>query len=133
MALEAGYKNQVIENLRETITDQRRKGQLDSHEIDSLIKTINSNIDNTEFWNIFHNNFDLIHENFFRSLRQRFPELTPTDLKFCALMRLNMSTKDIADFTRLTIRGVETARYRIRRKLGLEAKASIVQFLIDFK
>ncbi len=48
-------------------------------------------------------------------------------------MRLNMSTKDIADFTRLTIRGVETARYRIRRKLGLEAKASIVQFLIDFK
>ena len=133
MALEAGYKGQVIENLRETITGQRRKGQLDSQEIDNLIKTINSYIDNTEFWNIFHNNFDLIHENFFRNLRQRFPELTPTDLKFCALMRLNMSTKDIASFTNLTIRGVETERYRIRRKLGLDSKESIVQFLIDFK
>lgn len=133
MALEAGYKDQVIENLRETITGQRRKGQLDSREIDNLIKTINSNIDKREFWEIFQNNFDLIHENFFRNLRQRFPELTPTDLKFCALMRLNMSTKDIASFTHLTIRGVETARYRIRRKLNLDSKDSIVQFLIDFK
>ncbi len=133
MALEAGYKDQVIENLKETITGQRRKGQLDSREIDNLIKTINSDIDKSEFWTIFHNNFDLIHENFFRNLRQRFPDLTPTDLKFCALMRLNMSTKDIADFTHLTVRGVETARYRIRRKLGIDSKASIVQFLIDFK
>lgn len=133
MALEAGYKDQVIENLRETITGQRRKGQLNSREINNLIKTINSNIDKREFWEIFQNNFDLIHENFFRNLRQRFPELTPTDLKFCALMRLNMSTKDIASFTHLTIRGVETARYRIRRKLNLDSKDSIVQFLIDFK
>lgn len=133
MALQAGYKDQVIANLRETITGQRRKGQLDSREIDNLIKTINSDIDKTEFWSIFHNNFDLIHENFFKNLRERFPDLSPTDLKFCALMRLNMSTKDIAGFTHLTIRGVETARYRIRRKLGLDTKASIVQFLIDFK
>lgn len=133
MALQAGYKDQVITNLRETITGQRRKGQLDSREIDNLIKTINSDIGKTEFWNIFHNNFDLIHENFFKNLRERFPDLSPTDLKFCALMRLNMSTKDIAGFTHLTIRGVETARYRIRRKLGLDTKTSIVQFLIDFK
>lgn len=133
MALQAGYKDQVITNLRETITGQRRKGQLDSREVDNLIKTLNSDIGKTEFWSIFHNNFDLIHENFFRNLRERFPDLSPTDLKFCALMRLNMSTKDIANFTHLTIRGVETARYRIRRKLGLDTKASIVQFLIDFK
>ena len=133
MALQAGYKDQVITNLRETITGQRRKGQLDSREIDNLIKTLNSDIDKTEFWSIYHNNFDLIHENFFKNLRERFPDLSPTDLKFCALMRLNMSTKDIASFTHLTIRGVETARYRIRRKLGLDTKTSIVQFLIDFK
>lgn len=133
MALEAGYKHQVIENLRETISVQRRKGMIESKEIDTLIKTINSDIDKKEFWDIFQNNFDLIHENFFRNLRKQFPELTPIDMKFCALLRLNMSTKDIAKFTHLTIRGVETARYRLRRKLGLESKDSIVQFLIDFK
>lgn len=133
MALEAGYKHQVIETLRESISVQRRKGMIESKEIDTLIKTINSDIGKNEFWDIFQNNFDLIHENFFRNLRKQFPSLTPIDMKFCALLRLNMSTKDIAKFTHLTIRGVETARYRLRRKLGLESKDSIVQFLIDFK
>lgn len=133
MALEAGYKHQVIENLRETINAQRRKGIIASTAVDSLIKTINSDIGNNEFWEIFHNNFDLIHENFFRNLRQRYPELTATDFKFCALLRLNMSTKDIAKFTQMTVRGVETARYRLRRKLRLGSNESIVQFLIDFK
>ncbi len=133
MALEAGYKHQVIENLRETINAQRHKGSMGSTSVDALIKTFNSDIGNNEFWEIFHNNFDLIHENFFRNLRQRYPELTATDFKFCALLRLNMSTKDIAKFTQMTVRGVETARYRLRRKLGLGSNESIVQFLIDFK
>lgn len=133
MALEVGYKHQVIENLRETINDQRRKGVSASTAVNSLIKAINSDIGNNEFWEIFHNNFDLIHENFFRNLRRRYPELTSTDFKLCALLRLNMSTKDIAKFTQMTVRGVETARYRLRRKLGLDGNESIVQFLIDFK
>lgn len=133
LALEAGYKHQIINNLRETINDQRRKGHIGSSAIDTLIKTINTDISNSEFWEIFQNNFDLIHENFFHNLRQRYPELTATDLKFCALLRMNMSTKDIAKFTQLTVRGVETARYRLRRKLGLGSNDSIVQFLIDFK
>lgn len=133
MALEVGYKHQVIENLRESISAQRRKGMMVSGEMDTLIKAINSDIGNNEFWEIFHNNFDLIHENFFRNLRKQFPSLTPIDMKFCALLRLNMSTKDIAQFTHLTVRGVETARYRLRRRLGLDSKDSIVQFLIDFK
>ena len=133
MALEASFKHQVIENLRETITARRNKGVIASQEVDSLIKTINSDIGSSEFWNIFQTNFDLIHENFFRNLRKQYPELTATDLKFCGLLRLNMSTKDIAKFTALTVRGVETARYRLRRKLGLDSNQSIVQFLIDFK
>lgn len=133
IALESSYKHQVIQGLKETLSAQSRKGQIESKEIDALIRTINSDIGTTEFWTIFQNNFDLIHDNFFRNLRQRYPTLTPTDLKFCALLRLNMSTKDIAYFTHLSVRGVETARYRLRRKLGLDGKASIVQFLIDFK
>lgn len=133
MALEANYKHQVIENLRETINAQRLKGNIGQPTVNSLINTINSDIGSKEFWEIFHNNFDLIHENFFRNLRQRYPELTANDLKFCALLRLNMSTKDIAKFTQMTVRGVEGARYRLRHKFGLAGNESIVQFLIDFK
>ena len=99
----------------------------------ALLKHIDSDIGDSEFWNIYHKNFDLIHENFFRNLVERYPTLTPVDLRFCALLRLNLSTKDIAKFTNLTVRGIETARYRLRKKLGIKDKESLVQFLIDFK
>lgn len=82
---------------------------------------------------IFQNNFDLIHEKFFRNLRERYPSLTATDLRFCALLRLNLSTKDIAQMTNLTIRGVEAARYRLRKKLDIPDGTGLVDFLIDLK
>ena len=59
--------------------------------------------------------------------------LTTTDLKFCALLRLNLSTKEMALFTGLTVRGVEGARHRLRKKLNLSEGASITEFLIDFQ
>ena len=75
----------------------------------------------------------LIHEKFFRNLRERYPSLTATDLRFCALLRLNLSTKDIAQMTNLTIRGVEAARYRLRKKLDIPDGTGLVDFLIDLK
>jgi DNA-binding CsgD family transcriptional regulator len=69
---------------------------------------------------------------FFRNLRAKYPNLTPTDLRFCALLRMNLSTKDIAQQTNLTTRGVETARYRIRKKLGIPPGSNLVDFFIDF-
>ena len=56
-----------------------------------------------------------------------------TDLRFCALLRLNLSTKDIAQMTNLTIRGVEAARYRLRKKLDIPDGTGLVDFLIDLK
>lgn len=133
LALDMAQRQRVIDNLKDTISEQKRKGSITTNDIDSLLKHIDSDIGDSEFWNIYHNNFDLIHENFFRNLVASYPTLTPVDLRFCALLRLNLSTKDIAKFTSLTVRGVETARYRLRKKLGIKDKESLVQFLIDFK
>lgn len=98
-----------------------------------VLKQINDNIDNEDFWTVFENNFDLIHQRFFRTLKERYPGLTATDLRFCALLRLNMSTKDIAQMTNLTIRGVEAARYRIRKRIDVPDGVSLVDFFIEFK
>jgi DNA-binding CsgD family transcriptional regulator len=86
-----------------------------------------------EYWEIFRNNFDLIHQHFFRNLRKQYPTLTTNDLRFCAYLRLNLSTKDIASLTGLSIRGVEGARYRLRKKLNLQEGTDLSTFLIDFK
>ncbi|MBO1364421.1 two component regulator propeller [Prevotella sp. A2931] len=85
------------------------------------------------YWKLFRENFDLIHKQFFRHLREQYPSLTPNDLKFCAYLRLNLSTKDIAQVTGMSVRGVEGARYRLRKKFNLAEGADLAAFLIDFK
>jgi len=133
MALDVYSKEKVIESLKDSMLTQKAKGGISQKDMDVLLKKIESNVSNLEFWNIYQKNFDLIHDHFFRNLRDRYPALTASDLKFCALLRLNLSTKDIAKFTNLTIRGVEAARYRLRKKFGLNEKDSLIEFLIDFK
>ncbi len=133
MALNVSSKQQVIDSLKESLNDRRRQGGKDTKLAAEMLRKIESNQTNSrEFWSVFEQNFDLIHEHFFRNLRASFPALTPSDLKFCALLRLNLSTKEIADFANLTVRGVEAARYRLRKKFNLAEKQSLVQFLIDY-
>jgi DNA-binding CsgD family transcriptional regulator len=54
-------------------------------------------------------------------------------MRLCALLRLNLSTKEIANMLNLTVRGVESARYRLRKKLGISEEARLTDFMINFK
>lgn len=85
-----------------------------------------------ENWELFRRNLDRIEENFFVNLQSAYPSLTSADLKFCALLRMNLSTKEIAQTLNLTTRGVESARYRLRKKFGLNASESLSSFIIQF-
>lgn len=132
MAFQVAVQRNHSEVLREGLIEKKRKGVLTDKDFRDLITTAEGS-DSDEVWNIFQQNFDLIHQNFFRNLRSRYPDLTATDLKFCALLRLNLNTKEIAKHTNLTIRGVEGARYRLRKKLGIKMDQSLTEFLIDLK
>ena len=132
LAMDVFSKEKVIENLRQSMQEEQRKGNISVREMNALLKRIQQTEGNLEFWSIYQKNFDLIHEHFFRNLQERYPSLTSSDLKFCALLRLNLSTKQIATFTNLSVRGVESARLRLRRKFGLSADQNLVDFLISF-
>lgn len=132
MALGAYARQQAIDNMKQSLADLKRKGKFSEGAEKVLDDISKSSGDNRVFWDTFEKNFDLIHEHFFRNLRQAYPSLTSSDLKFCALLRMNMTTKEISRFTNLSVRGVETARYRLRKKFALLPDASLVQFLIDF-
>lgn len=133
LAFDAVGYNKVVEHLKEAILLQERKGNISRHDMEEILKQMSGNVNEEESWDIYYRNFDLIHKNFFRNLRKQYPMLTPSDLKFCALLRLNLSTKDIAHFTNLTVRGVEAARYRLRKKLAIPEGSSLVDFFIDFE
>ena len=73
MALGVFAKNEVLEKLRTVVQESLVKGQYGRKNLESLLKLINENIETQEFWDVFQNNFDLIHEKFFRNLRERYP------------------------------------------------------------
>ncbi len=98
-----------------------------------MIRLVDQNISSDDDWQIFQTNFDRIHENFFRNLHAAYPELTSNDLRFCAYFRLNLTTKDIAHLMNISPKGVEVARYRIRKKINIPSEKNISEFLIEFK
>ncbi len=124
---------EFLNSLKKEIQDNILSGKIQRAQGNELIKMIESNFSGKDEWAVFQENFDLIHENFFRKLKERYPSLTPSDLKLCALLRLNYSSKEIAKMLNLSIRGVEAARYRLRKKLALDGKDDLVTFMINFK
>lgn len=122
-------QKQQMKEITEEIGKDPKK--LSKQSIKTMLSHITNDIDTDTYWDIYSKNFDLIHKNFFRNLRKLNPSLTATDMKFCALLRLNLSTKEIAQFTGLTLRGVEGARYRLRKKLDIPKDMSLTQFLLD--
>jgi DNA-binding NarL/FixJ family response regulator len=77
--------------------------------------------------------FQEVHNGFYEKLLEKFPELTQTELKLCAFLRLNMSTKDISELTGQSNLAVEKSRYRLRNKLGIRnSESNLVTFLLQF-
>ncbi|MGI6233603.1 MAG: two component regulator propeller, partial [Prevotella sp.] len=130
LAMDGIMHKQKMKDIKQELQRQKK---MSPQEIGKMLQALDDHKDNGDFWDIYKENFDLIHKNFFRNLRKSYPQLTTTDLKFCALFRLNLSTKEVANFTGLTVRGVEGARYRLRRKLNVPKDQSLTQFLIDFQ
>lgn len=83
-------------------------------------------------WEEFRLYFQEVHQSFDKNLSTAFPDLSPNDKKICALLKLGLSTKDISSITFREVRSVESARNRLRKKLGLAAEVNIVNFLSQF-
>jgi DNA-binding CsgD family transcriptional regulator len=83
-------------------------------------------------WEQFAVHFDKVHSDFLVTLKTQFPNLTPSELKLCAYLRLNLSSKEIAQIMNISIKSVELARYRLRKKLGIQPDVNLFSFLLNF-
>lgn len=83
-------------------------------------------------WEEFRLYFEEVHQSFEKNLTNHCPDLSPNDKKICALLKLGLTTKDIASITFRELRSVESARNRLRKKLGLSAEVNIQTFLAQF-
>ncbi|PRX53809.1 helix-turn-helix and ligand-binding sensor domain-containing protein [Flagellimonas meridianipacifica] len=130
-ALNIARKNEMILELKNMLVLNKDKFP-NSHRYRSFIRKLNNSVKDTEDWKRFEISFKELHEDFFERLLLEYPELTPKDLKLCAYLKMNLSTKEIAPLMGITIRGVEIHRYRLRKKLRLESTKNLSNFLITF-
>ncbi len=98
--------------------------------LNKLITKIENNLSGNKEWKAFENQFDLLHSDFFKKLKSDYPKLSIAEAKLCMLLKMKLSTKEIASQLNLSVRGVETRRYRLRKKLQL-SKDQILEELLD--
>lgn len=110
--------------LRKSETDETGKEEW----IKDILKDLQSNIDNT-VWNEFEVRFQQVHKDFYHKLMQKYPDLTPNEIKICAFLKLNMTSKDISAITFQSVKSLEVARHRLRKKMGIERDENLVTML----
>ncbi len=125
-------KSEMLRKIKGDLTHIGREAPFEfKKKVDQIARTIESDIQLDNNWEQFEIYFDQVHENFFKRLRQQFPDLTPKDQKLCAYLRMNLTTKEIAPLLNISVRGVEISRYRVRKKLGIESDTNLVAFIMD--
>ncbi|RLJ62629.1 regulatory LuxR family protein [Lacinutrix venerupis] len=111
------------------------KAELNNKETDanikSVIKIIDKNLNNTDDWKFFQEAFNNADKDFLQKLKIKHSSLTPNDLKLCAYLRLNLSSKEIAPLLNISPRSVEVKRYRLRKKMNLPHKTSLANYIIE--
>lgn len=99
--------------------------------ISKVIKIIDNNLNNTNDWNLFQEAFNNADKDFLKKVKEKHPKLTPNDLRLCAYLRLNLSSKEIAPLLNISPRSVEVKRYRLRKKMDLPHESNLTNYILE--
>lgn len=132
-SLHLSQKNKILLDLANTLRNiVARKNMDTSHKIKELVKEIDFNLQQEHEWDEFMTFFKEIHPEFIKKLSLLSENsLSPAELRLGMLLRLNLSSKEIASILRVTPDSVRVARYRLRKKLPIDQKEELVNFMID--
>lgn len=119
-------KNELLRTIKNEILHFEK-----SPESKSVIKIIDKNLNNNNDWEFFQEAFNNADKDFLKKVHQLHPSLTPNDLRFCAYLRLNLSSKEIAPLLNISTRSVEIKRYRLRKKMNLAHEKSLVEYILE--
>ncbi|MBK8566495.1 MAG: carbohydrate kinase [Saprospiraceae bacterium] len=122
--LQLDAANEFLAEIKATLLRQ------DANAASKVVQRIEARLDGGHReWEGFEAHFDLLHDDFIKKLKKHYPNLSMQELKLCAYLKMKLSTKEIAQHLRLSVRGVETGRYRLRKKMGLGDGVNLVEHL----
>jgi len=99
-------------------------------ELKKMVKALNEDENLDQEWEYFTKHFDKVHSDFIVKLKEKHSNISNNELKLCAYLRMNLSTKEIAQLMNISVRGVEISRYRLRKKLNLATDTNLFDYLI---
>ena len=129
-------RGKLLSKLKEQLSLAIKKLPRDTQHEDliKLVKMLSEAEKQDADWEQFAIHFDQVHNNFLANLKQIYPALTPSDIKVCAYIKMNLSSKEIAQLLNISVKGVEVARYRLRKKLGInDAQVNLFDFISEVK
>lgn len=122
-------KNELLAFIKEDL--KKTSESNNSLSVKSVIRTINKNITEEDSWKVFKEAFDNVDKDFLKKIKLAHPSLTPNDLRLCAYLRLNLSSKEIAPLLNISLRSVEIKRYRLRKKMDLHHAQGLVEYILS--
>jgi len=125
-------KNDIMTELNDQIVQLKaQSSKYPQKFIREIERIINNGLNSqTEEWKNAMNSLKLSQQGFFKQLLEKYPHLTPNDLRLCSYLRMNFTTKEIAKLLNISGRAVEISRYRLRRKLNIDHEINLTEFLI---
>ncbi|MEZ4796206.1 MAG: triple tyrosine motif-containing protein [Flavobacteriaceae bacterium] len=103
----------------------------DNKELKSVVRIIDKNLNNSDDWNLFQEAFNNADKDFLKKIKNLHQSLTPNDLRLCAYLRLNLSSKEIAPLLNISPRSVEVKRYRLRKKMDLSHETNLTDYILE--
>jgi len=120
------HKNQFLNEVRQGL--ERMRNSEAQHWVNKITNEVNH--EKKEF--LFHKIFSELHQDFISRITEKYPSLTSNDIRMLSFIRVNLDNKEIANLMNISLRSMDTNRYRLRKKLKLEREVDLNQFIRDF-
>ena len=119
------HHTEIIEEILQDLKEVKRKAAKKETQkaIDYIAKRLKRDT-SSNIWEEFEMRFEQVHESFYKNLSNKHPDLTSRDKRLCALLKLNLTSKEIAQITGQSSKSVENARTRLRKKLDITHSAT---------
>ncbi|WP_348714005.1 hypothetical protein [Tenacibaculum sp. 190130A14a] len=133
ISLNALNNKQLLKNIKKDLEESLKESGLATlkREVNKVINVISYNIDSTEDWENLKKHFNVVHSGYVDKLTELHPSLTDVELRHCIFIKLHMQTKEIANILHIDPRSVQSSRYRIKKKMGLDESINLKEYLIS--
>jgi len=119
-------KNELLNTIKYKLQQEK-----DNHSVKSALKIIDENMENNTDWKSFQEAFNNTDRDFLKKLKELHPLLTPSDLKLCVYLRLNLSSKEIAPMLNISAQSIEIKRFRLRKKMDLGHEQNLTEYILN--